>query len=34
MLCAHHHRMAHFADQTSKKKIRNLLQKEVDKRLG
>jgi hypothetical protein len=34
MLCARHNRMAHFADQTSKKKIRNLLQKEVDKRLG
>jgi hypothetical protein len=34
MLCAHHHRMAHFADHMSKKKIRNFLQKEVDKRLG
>lgn len=34
VLCAHHHRMAHFADDTSKKQIRNFLQKEVDKRVG
>lgn len=32
-LCAHHHRMAHFADETSKKEIRNYLLKEVDARL-
>lgn len=33
VLCAHHHRMAHFADETSKKDIRNYLLKEVDARL-
>lgn len=33
LICAHHHRMAHFADDDSKKDIRTYLLKEVDARL-
>lgn len=33
ILCAHHHRMAHFADDDSKKDIRKFLLEEVDGRL-
>ena len=33
VLCAHHHRMAHFADDDSKKDIREFLLEEVDGRL-
>ncbi len=34
VLCAHHHRMAHFADAKSKKDISSYLLKEIDGRLN
>lgn len=33
LVCAHHHRMAHFADESSKSDIRNYLLKKVENRL-
>jgi len=34
VLCAHHHRMAHYADRDAQLKIKEYLQKEVQYRIG